>query len=91
VDQQWGRAITEQKIFHIADEQRAIDYAMGLIARAWGHFGDFQDNMRARQSEDKVIDVSQPIEMVCPRCGGPIPLHPARMFSCSYCGITLKI
>jgi hypothetical protein len=91
VDQQWGRAITEQKIFHIEDEQRAVDYAMGLIARAWGHFGDFQDNMRARQSEDTVADVSKPLEMVCPRCGGPIPLNSGRMFSCSYCGITLKI
>lgn len=91
VDQQWGQVITEQKIFHIEDEQRAVDYAMGLIARAWGHFGDFQDNMRARQSEDKVAEISQPIEMKCPRCGGPIPLNPARMFSCGYCGATLKI
>ena len=59
VDQQWGKAIGEQKIFHIEDEQRAVDYAMGLIARAWGHFGDFQDNMRARQSEDKVAEREQ--------------------------------
>ncbi len=58
VDKQWAQAIPEQKIFHIQDEQRAVDYAMGLIARAWGHFGDFQENMRARQSEDKVAEVS---------------------------------
>jgi len=91
VDQQWAQAITEQKIFHIQDEQRAVDYAMGLIARSWGHFGDFQDNMRARQSEDTVAQVSHPIEMKCPRCGGPIPLDAAGMFSCSYCGTTLKL
>jgi hypothetical protein len=91
VDQQWGKAIGEQKIFHIQDEQRAVDYAMGLIARAWGHFGDFQDNMRARQSADKVAEVSAPIAIKCPRCGAPIPIDTAGMFSCSYCGTTLKL
>ena len=50
VDQQWAEAIGEQKIFHIDDEQRAVDTAMGLIARAWGHFGDFRDNMRPSTS-----------------------------------------
>lgn len=91
VDQQWGRAIGAQKIFPIEDEQRAVDYAMGLIARAWGHFDNFQDNMRARQSEDKVAQISQPIEMKCPRCGGPIPLDAAGLFHCGYCGTTLKL
>jgi uncharacterized low-complexity protein len=91
VDEQWGKAIGEQKILHIEDEQRAVDYAMGLIARAWGHFGDFQDNMRARQSEEKVASVSKPIEMKCPRCGAPIPVDATGMFSCGYCGATLKL
>jgi hypothetical protein len=91
VDKQWGRAIGSQKIIRIEDEERAVDYAMGLIARAWGHFGDFQDNMRARQPEDKVKLLSAPIEMICPRCGGPIPVKAAGMFSCKYCGTTLKI
>jgi hypothetical protein len=88
---QWGRAIGEQKILPIEDEQRAVDYAMGLIARAWGHFGDFKENMQARQSEEKVAELSAPIEMKCPRCGGPVPVHAAGMFSCPYCGATLKI
>lgn len=91
VDKQWGEAIGEQKIFHIEDEQRAVDYAMGLIARAWGNFGNFQDNMRARQDEEKVIQISKPIEMICPKCGGPVPVDAKGMFSCPYCGITLKI
>jgi hypothetical protein len=91
VDRQWGRAIGEQKIFHIEDEQRAVDYAMGLIARAWGRFADFQDNMRARQSEEKVASVSEPIAMKCPRCGGPIPVGAAGMFTCGYCGTTLRL
>ena len=91
VDRQWGQAIGEQKIFRIDDEQRAVDYAMGLVARAWGRFGDFQDNMRARQSEEKVERLSQPIEMVCPRCGGPIPVDASGMFSCRYCATTLRL
>lgn len=91
VDQQWGQAIGEQKIFHIEDEQRAVDYAMGLIARSWGHFGDFRDNMRARQSEEKVTKVSKLIELKCPRCGAPIPVDAAGMFKCGYCGATLNL
>lgn len=91
VDQQWGKAIGAQKIFHIQDEQRAVDYAMGLVARAWGRFDDFVKNMRARQSDEKVAQVSKPIEMVCPRCGGPIPVDAFGIFSCGYCGMTLKL
>lgn len=91
VDKQWAQAITEQKIFHIQDEQRAVDYAMGLIARAWGHFSNFQDNMRARQSEEKVAEVSRPIALKCPLCGGPIPVNASGMFSCRYCSATLKL
>ena len=92
VDKQWGQAIGEQKIIHIQDEQRAVDYAMGLIARAWGYFGDFQDNMRARQSEEKVAEVSEPLAMKCPRCGAPIPAKlTSGLFSCGYCGTTLKV
>jgi hypothetical protein len=91
VDQQWGRAIGEQKIFHIQDEQRAVDYAMGLIARAWGYFGDFQDNMRARQSEETVASVSAPIALKCPGCGAPIPVDARGMITCHYCATTLKL
>lgn len=91
VDDQWGKAIGAQKVFHIEDEQRAVDYAMGLIARSWGYFGDFQDNMRARQDESKVKQISKPIEMICPRCGAPIPVDASGMFKCKFCGTTLKL
>ena len=91
VDKQWAQAITAQKIFHIQDEQRAVDYAMGLIARSWGHFDDFQDNMQARQSEEKVAEVSGLIEIKCPRCGAPVPVDAAGMFKCKYCDATLKL
>jgi hypothetical protein len=91
VDQQWAQAIGEKKIFHIQDEQRAVDYAMGIVARAWGQFPNFQSNMLARQSQEKVDLVSKPIEMICPSCGGPIPVKAEGMFTCKYCGMTLKL
>ena len=64
---------------------------MGLIARAWGQFPDFQANMLARQNQEKVDLVSKPIEVICPNCGGPIPIKASGMFTCTYCGTTLKI
>ncbi|PKN94246.1 MAG: hypothetical protein CVU44_07555 [Chloroflexi bacterium HGW-Chloroflexi-6] len=91
VDEQWSEAIGAQKIIRIEDEQRAVDYAMGLIARSWGYFGDFEDNMRARQDETKVEQVSKVIKMICPTCGGPIPTSASGLFKCSYCGTTLKL
>jgi hypothetical protein len=88
---QWAEAIGAQKIIRIQDEQRAVDYAMGLIARSWGYFGDFQENMRARQDEGKVAQVSEVIKLICPTCGGPIPTNASGLFKCSYCGTTLKL
>jgi hypothetical protein len=55
VDRQWAQAIGAQKIVHMTDEKRAVDYALGLIARSWGQFGDFKQNIRARQT-DSVAD-----------------------------------
>jgi len=91
VDTQWGKAIGKQKIFRIEDEQRAVDYAMGLIARSWGNFDDFRDNMRARQDENKVNQISKPIELICPRCGAPVPVNASGVFKCNFCGTTLKL
>lgn len=51
---QWTGALGAQRIVHLDDPYRAVDYALGLIARLWGHFEDFKVNMRARQSDAKV-------------------------------------
>lgn len=91
VDQQWGEAIGEKKVFHITDEMRAVDTAMGLIARAWGRFDDFRENMRARQPDEVVDRLSTPIAMMCPSCGAPIPTDAAGLFKCAFCAATLKI
>jgi hypothetical protein len=29
--------------------------------------------------------------MKCPRCGAPIPTDATSMFTCGYCGTTLKL
>lgn len=91
VDKQWAQAIGPKKIFRIQDEQRAVDYAMGLIARAWGNFADFKTNLLARQSPEKVGEVSKPLALICPRCGAPIPADAFGVFKCAYCSTTLKL
>ncbi len=57
VERQWSQAIDAQHIVHIHDETRAVDYALGLIARHWGYFGDFQANLAARQEKGEVSKV----------------------------------
>lgn len=91
VDRQWAEAIGEKKVLHIKDEARAVDYAMGIVARAWGHFDDFKANMRARHPDEKVEAVSRPIALICPRCGAPIPKDVAGRFTCGFCSATLAL
>lgn len=62
VDEQWARALGQQHIMHIDDETRAVDYAMGLIARHWGNYSDFRANMEARQSSASVARVERGLE-----------------------------
>ncbi len=70
VDQQWSKAVGEQHILHIEDEKRAVDYAMGLIARHWGHYSDFQANLAARQSTGTVARVDRGLEAALTRRRG---------------------
>lgn len=62
IDQQWSEAIGRQHILHIHDEPRAVDYAMGLIARTWGCFTDFRSNLSARQDARQVRRVVEGLE-----------------------------
>ena len=97
VDRQWAHALGSEHIFHIDDEQRAVDYAMGLVARTWGRFEDFQSNLRARQDEGKVKAVAErirkegPRALVCPSCGARIPALAIGRYVCTYCSSTLEV
>lgn len=94
---QWSKAIGAQQVVQMDNEQRAVDYAMGLIARTWGHFGDFTENMKARQDETKVRELVKRIEDVkprilnCPSCGASIPPEATGRFTCGYCRSTLSL
>lgn len=97
VDRQWSRAIGKERVFQIDDEQRAVDYAMGLVARAWGRLGDFEKNMLARQDEKKVKSVAERIRkdgprvLACPSCSARIPAEAFGRYACTYCGNTLEL
>jgi hypothetical protein len=93
---QWADAVGAQKVVMMDDEQRAVDYAMGLIARSWGHFDDFKLNMKARQDESKIEALEKrlvkvPVALSCPKCSAPIPPTARGLFACSYCGMTLSL
>ena len=46
---QWREAIGAQNIVPIYDSLRVVDVAMGLVAKSWGQFDDFEQNLGARQ------------------------------------------
>ncbi len=55
----WETALGRQKIVRVPSKERVVDVAMGIIARAWGKFGDFMTNISARQDDatvSKVVD-----------------------------------
>ncbi|MBT9581891.1 hypothetical protein IV102_00995 [bacterium] len=62
IDKQWSSALGHQQILHIEDEPRAVDMAMGLIARHWGCISDFKSNMAARQAKSAVQKLLQCVE-----------------------------
>jgi hypothetical protein len=51
---QWQDVLGPERVLKLDDEQRAVDLALGLIARQWGHFDDFERSMSARQTPDKL-------------------------------------
>ena len=51
-----------QRIIPVPDEERAVDLALGIIARSWDRFPDFQENMAARQPEAKVTELTNSLD-----------------------------
>ena len=54
IQSQWEGVLGSERIVRLDDEHRAVDLALGLIARSWGHYDDFQTNMAARQNDAAV-------------------------------------
>lgn len=105
IDQQWSQAIGIQNVVHMDDEQRAVDYAMALVARSWGHFDDFKANMTARQDDGKVKGLAERVALIedaieaakgpraldCPKCGAALPKTEAREFACDFCSARIVL
>ena len=54
---QWQSALGKQRVIPLFEAERAVDVAMGLIAKRWGHFGDFEDNLSARHDASESASV----------------------------------
>lgn len=62
IETQWADAIGREKIVRLNGPERAVDLALGLIARSWGHYGDFTTNMRARQDAAAVRKLDERLD-----------------------------
>lgn len=98
VDQQWFRALGPQQVARVHDEARAIDYALGIVARSWGRFEDFKKNMAARHAKEKVDELAKriveevkPKVLHCPNCMASLPPTAFGRWVCEYCKATLDL
>lgn len=64
IEDQWAEAIGRERILSLSGPERAVDLALGLIARSWGHYDDFTENMSARQSDAQVRELGDRIRGV---------------------------
>lgn len=55
VKKQWARAIGDERVIALPSYDRVVDIAMGIVAKKWGQFGDYKDNLNARQTDPNVI------------------------------------
>ena len=56
---QWEDVLGAERVLTLDEPERAVDLALGLIARVWGHYEDFEVNMSARQDAAKVRAVGE--------------------------------
>jgi hypothetical protein len=49
VVKQWSDAIGSERVVRLPSKERAVDVLIGIVAKKWGQFGDFQENLGARQ------------------------------------------
>lgn len=62
--QQWSDVLGKEKVVQLYEAERAVDVALGMIARQWGEFDDFTKNLSARQSAAQAKSVMQSLRHV---------------------------
>jgi hypothetical protein len=64
IRQQWESVLGAEKVIQLPSAERAVDIAMGIIAKHYGQFGDFTQSMSARQDPATVNAVMQSLRYV---------------------------
>lgn len=62
IHDQWANVLGEERILRLDGPDRAVDLALGLITRSWGHYGDFEQNMAARQPQAAVRELGKRLD-----------------------------
>jgi len=59
IEAQWKGALGEQRVIPLYDPTRAVDVAMGIIAKRWGQEGDYFQSLSARQDAPAIEAVKK--------------------------------
>ncbi len=51
----WAEALGRERIIELPSAERAVDIAIGIIAKAWGEYGDFSQSLNSRQTDPRII------------------------------------
>jgi hypothetical protein len=68
----WSRLIGKQRIVPLPSPDRVVDIAMGIVAKGWGEYGDFDKNLAARQPDDVRMSVHASLRHVPDVAGGSV-------------------
>ncbi len=63
---QWKEAVGPQKVIDVPygsnmEEDRVIDVALGIVAKTWGNYSNFLNNLSARQDSKTIAKVEESI------------------------------
>ncbi|MBI4095404.1 MAG: hypothetical protein HY438_00935 [DPANN group archaeon] len=64
ITEQWSGVLGGQKVLRVPSKERAVDVALGLIAKKWGNYSDFTKNMGSRHGSGTVASVLDSIRGV---------------------------
>ncbi|MEI6731086.1 MAG: hypothetical protein WCK90_00245 [archaeon] len=64
VKENWEGALGRQRVIDIPNMERAVDVAMGLIAKSWGEYDDFGKSVKARHSGKTLAGIDKSLRHV---------------------------